>query len=244
MNLAQALRLSGAGKVFEKPPRLAFVGAGGKTTLMFSLARQLLGEYPAVWVTTTTHLGTWQAALADHYLRIDLHNDFTDIPISGITLITGGDVEAGRLGGLDAAELEHLLRLADRDGIPLLIEADGSRQLPLKAPAGHEPAIPGWVDTVAVVAGLAGLDQPLDKHWVHRPERFAALSGLAQGEAVTAAALSRLLTHPQGGLKGIQAGMRRVLLLNQADTPELRQRALSIAHRCLPAYSGGGGERV
>jgi molybdenum cofactor cytidylyltransferase len=236
MNLAQALRLCGAVKVFTKPPRLAFVGAGGKTTLMFNLARKLLGEYPAVWITTTTHLGTDQADLADYHLRIDTHPGLASSPAQGVVLFTGEELEAGRLGSLGEAGLDTLIRRADASGIPLLIEADGSRHLSLKAPAPHEPAIPSFVNTVAVTAGLSGLGKPLGMESVHRPGRFAELAGLSQGETITGDALCRVLIHPLGGLKNIPPKARRVLLLNQADTPELRLKGVEIARQCLGLY--------
>jgi molybdenum cofactor cytidylyltransferase len=91
----------------------------------------------------------------------------------------------------------------------------------LKAPAAHEPAIPDFVDTVIVVAGLSGLGVPLTEEFVHRPHLFSTLSGLPLNESVTPEALVRVLTHPEGGLKNIPSRARRVVLLNQADTPEL-----------------------
>jgi molybdenum cofactor cytidylyltransferase len=145
-------------------------------------------------------------------------------------------VEGERLSGLDSRSLDGLLALAEARQLPLLVEADGSRRLPLKAPADHEPAIPGWVDTVVVVAGLSGLGAPLSGDWVHRPERFSELSGLALGEPVTPQALQRLLLNPQGGLKGIPGHARRLVLLNQAETPERQAAAASLAGSLLGAY--------
>ena len=67
MDLAQALRAN-------RTSRIALVGAGGKTTALFQVARQL---DPPVLVTTTTHLGVWQLALADRHIVIggggDIH---------------------------------------------------------------------------------------------------------------------------------------------------------------------------
>jgi hypothetical protein len=57
MKLRQALRLSQA-------PCLALVGAGGKSTALFELARQFP---PPVLLSTTTHLAIEQAALADSH---------------------------------------------------------------------------------------------------------------------------------------------------------------------------------
>jgi len=118
----------------------------------------------------------------------------------------------------------------------MLIEADGSRQLPLKAPAEHEPAIPDFVDTVVVVAGLSGLGKPLTSEWVHRPELFASLSGLVSGDIISVDALAKVLTSPSGGLKGIPPRAQRILLINQVDILELQAMALQLATKLIPEY--------
>jgi molybdenum cofactor cytidylyltransferase len=156
--------------------------------------------------------------------------------IEGVTLVTGPEGADQRLSGLDMEALNGLRELADRLGFSLLIEADGARQKALKAPAAHEPAIPEWVDTVVVVAGMSGLGKPLDEQTVHRVEAFSALSGLRMGEAITAVGLARVLRSEQGGLKGIPAGARKVLLLNQAGSADLAAHALRIANLVKPAY--------
>ena len=115
-----------------------------------------------------------------------------------------------------AADPWPYMKRVSSNELPLLVEADGSRRLPLKAPAPHEPVIPEWVNTVVVVAGLSGLGKLLDPAWVHRPEIFAHLSGLELNAPVTSDGLINVLTHPQGGLKDIPYGARRVALLNQA----------------------------
>jgi len=237
LSLAQALRYVGDSAVFKQPPCLAFVGAGGKTTAMFKLARALIeGGIESVFVTASTHLGVEQAKLADRHLRIDeLAEQPTSFP-KGVTLFTGWDVGEDRLAGLDEEALSSLNVRAESENVPLLIEADGSRMRPLKAPAEHEPAIPGFVDTVVVVAGLAGLGKPLSGEWVHRPERFAELTGLRDGEVITSQALAKVLIHPLGGLKGIPVEARRFLLLNQAGPVELQAAGKEIAEQCLGAY--------
>ena len=155
---------------------LAFVGSGGKTTALFTLARQLP---PPVWVTTTTHLGVAQLAAADQHW-VGLPSDHA-APLEGVVAITGEATADGRVGALSPSELEKLHALSQQRQVPLLLEADGARRLPLKAPADHEPALLEWVETVVVTAGLSGLGRPLTSDWVHRPERFAALAGLSPG---------------------------------------------------------------
>ena len=226
--LSRAFRILG-------PHAIALVGAGGKTTAMFALARH---ARQAV-VTTTTHLGTWEAALADVHLTWKDGAAFPALDPSrvGITLVTGPvDPSANRLRGLSRAQMDDLRGWTKHNAVALFVEADGSRQRPLKAPGAHEPALPGDVDTVIVTAGLRGIGRPLDAAHVHRPERFSALSGREMGRSVTPGALAAVLCHAQGGLKAIPANARRVALLTQADTSELVRKSARIARSLLHDY--------
>ena len=142
MNLAQFLRLS-------KSPNITFVGAGGKTTALFQLARVLDG---LVIVTATTHLGTWQIPLADEHIisTTPAQIEAIEQSLSGVVLVTGG-VRDDRTEPLDNKVLAWLRAYCENHSLPLLIEADGSRQKPLKAPAAHEPAIPMFAEMVIQV---------------------------------------------------------------------------------------------
>ncbi len=226
MDLAQALRL-------EDTPRLAFVGAGGKTTAIFQLARQLSSS---VIVTATTHLATSQLNLADQHFFIRNRGDLSklaDMQFHGVILLTGDMVEPERVAGLNFDAMAKIFSLAEDHQVPLLIEADGSRQLPLKAPAEHEPPIPKFVDTVIVVAGMSALGNPLSPEWVHRVERFSRLSGLIPGDEITIDAVAKVLSSSNGGLKNIPQEAHRIVLLNQADNPERQSSAQSIAAKLL-----------
>lgn len=232
--LDDALRLSGA-------PTIALVGAGGKTTTMFVLARRLA---PSI-VTTTTHLAGDEARFADHHLLWEQAAGALPPP-AGVALVTGlVDPSTRRLQGLPPAAFSSLhAQVAGQR--PLLVEADGSRRRPLKAPAAHEPAIPIEAQLVIVVAGLAGVGQPLDDRHVHRPAEFARLGGMTAGDRVTVEALVRVLAHREGGLRGIPAGARRVVLLNGADTDALAGVAASMAPPLLDCYDAvicGGRDR-
>ncbi len=221
---------------FKPGTCLAFAGAGGKTSALFHLARQLP---PPVFVTTTTHLGVDQIKLADICLTVTdaaQIGHLIHINLNGVIAVVGALGNDQRVQGLDAETALELMRFADKHGISLLIESDGARLLPAKAPAEREPVIPEWVDTVVVVAGLSALGKPLDERHVHRPERFARLSGLQPSEAITPHALVAVLSHPEGGLKGIPATARRMVLLNQADTLELHEAGKEIAGSLLASF--------
>lgn len=249
MNLLRALRLSQAAPSHNV---ISFVGAGGKTTALFQLARQfkamfdirnskiehrkLNTEYPgSLIVTATTHLGVWQIPLADHHIIANHVNDLNNLPAEGIVLVTG-EVDGDRTKPVGEDILNWLHENSKKKNSPLLIEADGSRQKVLKAPAAHEPAIPSFTDLVIHVSGLGALGAPLDDEHIHRAAHFSQLSGLPLSAAVTPQAVTAVLTHPEGGLKNIPHNTKRVALLNQADTPELRSIGGGMVKSLLPHF--------
>lgn len=229
MKLVRALRLT-------QTAITAFVGGGGKTSALFLAARE---SAPAL-VSTSTHLAARQTQHAERHLVWQPNESaphLEDIPKGGVTLVTGPYREdIARVTGLTQEQLSWLRNWATAQGVPLFLEADGSRQRPLKAPAAHEPAIPPFADVVVVTAGMKGLGKPLEETFIHRPQIFGALSGLHPGEPVNEDALIQVLKHPDGGLKNIPNHARRVVLLNQADTDDLQARAGKMASRLLEAF--------
>ncbi len=211
MDLINRFRLS-------ETSRIALVGSGGKTTLMFQMARDYRTR---VILTTSTHMAQDQLDSADR--QIEVH-DGGDIPDPSenfkgdVLLFTGPLVETNRVSGLDPEQLGKLLMLADSWNCPLIIEADGARKLPLKAPADHEPPIPDFVDTVITVIGLSGLGKPLNEKWVHRPELFSRLADLPLESEINSHHLVNALTSEKGGLKNIPSRARKILLINQIDS--------------------------
>jgi molybdenum cofactor cytidylyltransferase len=244
MNLAHALRLipstltdnSGI-SIQNNLGVICLVGAGGKSTALFQLARELINaKSPSVVLTATAHLGIWQTSQADHHLIAKKVDDLHGVPTQGITLVTG-EIKNDRTEPVNQVTLNWLHENSLKLNIPLLIEADGSRQKSLKAPASHEPPIPEFTDTVIVIAGLTALGKPLTDEFVHRPERFSQLSGLQIGQPISPDALIRVLIHPHGGLKNIPANAHRVVFLNQADSPKLQSIAGNMARDLLKHFN-------
>jgi len=223
---AQVLRM-------EPDDCVAFIGAGGKTTAMFKLARELKSN---AIITSTTHLGSWQTSLADKHIstEAEILDEIEDV-LQGVLLITGKS-DGDRTKPINDKLLRWLYQYCKSHSIPLLIEADGSRQKPLKAWSEHEPPIPTFVDLVVQVVGLSGLGNLLTEENVHRSEIFSNISGLDLDDAVSIAALVQVLTHSSGGLKNIPASAKKIVLLNQADTQDLQSMARTMVSPLLTAY--------
>jgi molybdenum cofactor cytidylyltransferase len=235
MNLSRALRFtvhpSKTGG--SSPEVICFVGAGGKTTAIFQLTHEISDRSSSI-VTATTHFGIWQIPLADHHIITNRPDD-SQLPTQGVILITG-EIENDRTNPVNEVTLDWLRENSTSHHVPMLIEADGSRQKPLKAPASHEPPIPEFTDAVVVVAGLSALGNPLGDEYVHRAKIFSQLSGLEFAQTITPDAVIRMLMNPLGGLKNIPPNARRVALLNQADTPELKSIGGRMAQELLAHF--------
>jgi probable selenium-dependent hydroxylase accessory protein YqeC len=214
---------------------VCLVGAGGKTCLMYRLARELARDGEKVLTTTTTRIwaptpeqspGCILAATSDEILEraagmLTSHGH--------ITAAAGASAEAGKLTGLAAEAVDRLMAARVFDWI--LVEADGAAGRPLKAPAAHEPVIPSTAGWLVGMVGLSGIGRPLSDQWVFRPQIFSSLSGLAPGAPVTAEAVVAVLLHEQGVLKGAPRHSRCVAFLNQADTADGRAAGIQIARR-------------
>lgn len=230
IKLVDAIRLN-------KNSRLAIVGGGGKTTAMFQLARQ----FPSpVIVTTTTHLGVEQGVLADVHFALEEDAQFPDlskaISENKVVLITGKPHADARLGSIPSQIMDQVKVFVDEREIPLIIEADGSRKLPIKAPAENEPVIPDWVNEVVVVVGLSSVGKLASEEIVHRFEHFSGISGVRPRDAISFEHIEKMLSHPMGGLKSIPPKARRMVLLNQADDEMLAEGARVLADRLVGVY--------
>lgn len=219
--------------VFSTADQVAWVGSGGKSSLIFALARQLFDE---VIITTTTHLSVHQTHLADrHIISANLEKTLEqkDFREPGITLISQGKdpLESTKIKGYFPGVLTVLSAHCRKLNLPLFIEADGARQKGIKAPAEHEPQIPDFVTKVCVVMGLGVIGKPISKDWVHRPERFAQVVGKNLGDEISFNDFYLLSKSETGSLKNVPKQAHRILFLNQADlisqSDDIYQLALS-----------------
>jgi molybdenum cofactor cytidylyltransferase len=218
---------------------VTLVGGGGKTAVMFRLADELKADGLTVVTTMTTKIFVGQMERAPASLLLDDEERlFAALPAA---LAQYRHVHVGGRMGADREKVEGVPpdivdriareRLAD----VIIVEADGSRRLPFKAPAAHEPVVPGSTTILAPLVGLDVLGQPLDAAHVHRPEIVAVLVGAAVGQPVTPEMVACVLADEQGGAKGLPPGARLVPLLNKADLADAQEGAQELA-RALMAY--------
>ena len=213
------------------------MGGGGKTTAIFQLARALIEKTnQPVIVTATSHLGVEQVIQADLHIALSENKDWDlkQVLSRGVIVITGPQIDE-KLRPIHDDALQQLVAYCDAHSLPLLVEADGSRQKPVKAWAAHEPPIPSFIEHVVQVVGLSAIGQPV-KDVAHRPGIFSGLTDLQPIEAVTTESVVRVLTHADAGLKNMPNAAIRTVLLNQADNDQLQGLAFGMVTGLLHSY--------
>jgi probable selenium-dependent hydroxylase accessory protein YqeC len=212
---------------------ISIVGGGGKTTLMERLAREILVRGETVLVTTTTRImmpkdERPERVVVSGRTREVLRLAKTLLSVSGRLTAASACLPAeDKLVGFQAAQIGELERGNLFDWI--LVEADGARHLPLKAPAPHEPVVPPSSRWVVAVVGLDAIGRPLTDEWVFRSRLFAEITGLAPGAAITEESVAAALVHGNGILKDCPASAIRQVFLNKAETEDRRLMGRRIA---------------
>ena len=234
-SLSDAMELSGA---LSGCLVVSVVGAGGKTTTLHSLAGELVQQGQQVIVTTTTHIVEedepyFFKAAADGDSLTDLlqmeadAQEFLDQVREKLgrfgQVWTGMPAPRGKLCSLPEMFLEQILKL----GIPVLIEADGARRMPLKVPADHEPAIHPQTTHVLSVYGLDAVGKRLEDV-CFRKELAEKLLNKNGTELVTTEDIAFLAASPEAGRKGCPEQAEYTVVLNKADIAAGREEALAI----------------
>ncbi|KAL0236683.1 hypothetical protein PCE1_000081 [Barthelona sp. PCE] len=195
-------------------PIVSIVGAGGKTTMLYYLAKKLKRVFNRILVTTTTNLEPFEDGVVDHY--------FDHMPsISEIRSCNGvvGIIKQERmkedhvsLKGFSFEEIDELTPWFDA----VLIESDGSRDLPFKAPSEKEPCIHPRTNVVIGVVGADCIGKRVSD--MHRPEHICNVAKCSANDLVTCTIINEVLHHPSGTFKNTPEEASKFLVINKCDT--------------------------
>lgn len=185
-----------------------YIGAGGKTTSIFARARQERNAGRRVAVVTTTHM----KRPADWFVAADLPIGWQAQWQRAGIVVVGREGTDGKITWPGHDVYFRLCQAADI----VLVEGDGSRRLPLKVMASHEPVIPANSDEVYCLAGLSALGRTV-RETCFRWE----LLGLAPEAVVTEPMLAHIVEA--GCLRRIGPWLVKTsVVLNQADNERRR----------------------
>lgn len=227
LNLTKAFNIPDS-----KPQIIAFVGGGGKSTTMYRLAVELAEKQKKVLVTTTTMIfhpkiknrpyNTFYTGSVHSLLQ-------NNLPGNGSITVAGADIisEGKKIKGFTPEEIKQIKITGNFDII--LVEADGARGKPIKAPAKYEPVIPFDTDIVAGVIGMDCIGTVINNQNVHRPEIFTKITGSSIGDILKTHIVNELIKSTSGIFKGTSPKSRKIVIFNKSDTTDRILKAKKIA---------------
>ena len=194
----------------EKNCVISITGAGGKTSLMFNLAKELK-ELGRVLVTTTTKI----------YVPKDDQFDFLvdgerekNLSWEGLKEVNNGIWvygetinEDGKLTAIDEKKLKDIIGYFDY----VLIESDGAKGKRLKGWRWDEPVISRFTTCTMGVLDGQTLHMDINENKVHRLEKFL---GSHEG-TIEVEDLIEVIFNEKGLFKNSRG--KRVLFINKID---------------------------
>lgn len=208
--------------IHVKPLVITFVGAGGKTTLLYALAHELVAQGNTVLIVTTTHM--YEPA---HHGVFCADAEIIAAALQKNKLVVAGCRNGnGKITFIGQEVYRRICPYAD----VTLIEGDGAKRYPFKICSATEPVIPNNTNLVIAVVGLTALEKPVGDVCF----RYE-LAGLAAPTILTVERAAYLWNHYYFQPL-IRQGYAVLPVLHQADTVELRQWGVRVFTRLDVSY--------
>ncbi len=214
------------------PPRehLALVGAGGKTSAMLELARELRKQGKKVAATTTTKVGVEEARALGRLILLEEEGLWESalrrcLEEEGSVFIGQGLNSEEKVMGVPAVMADEIFSYCPY----VITEADGAAKRPLKVPEEHEPVIPASSTHVVGFMGCEALGGLVGPEVVFRLERFIEMTALVSGARISADTLLEVFNNPRGIFKGAPKAARKSAFLNKTDIALDYQECLRLA---------------
>lgn len=202
---------------------VSIVGAGGKTSLMYGLGREVAsGGHPALLTTTTKIMYPPANEIADVVLGEETEATAAEI---GRRLRTKGRVLAGlarleaKITGFSPAFVETL-RCAGSTWT-IVAECDGAKGKSLKVPKDDEPPVALSTEIFVVVIGADCLGKALTSDEVFEPERVAAVAGVGLDATVDKQVVMKAVLSGESYLGRKPPQARFCVFINKVDVEGL-----------------------
>lgn len=205
---------------------ITIIGAGGKTSLMFSASSLLRNDYK-VLVTTTTHIYIPDNNLYDKIIMLthfenENYNNILQNNKNGVYVIGSHIVNNSKIKGLTFDMLDKITPYFD----VVIIEGDGSKEKSLKGWNDNEPVIyPKTTKTIGIV-DISSIGIDINEENIHRVDKFLDIINDYSNNKVNIEHLEKLILNKNGLFKFYKG--EKILFINKVEDINKRKNALNI----------------
>lgn len=216
----------------KKTYMISFVGGGGKTSHMFTLANELK-EFGRVIVTTTTKILLPRKDDYDNIVMLEEGTDFLENPERGVTLLGKSIKNINKINKVVGVDKNILDKIYENKSFQfILIEADGAKEKPLKASNETEPIIPDKTNINIGIIGFDALDEEVTKV-CFREDRFKTITGKDSSDIVDDDSIISLINHEKGLFKETPEKCKRFFVISKCDDLEKQNRAKRLLEKVI-----------
>lgn len=206
---------------------VCLVGGGGKTTLMYRIAKEAAKAGKKVIAATTTHIMKPSEHYASTIKEVEALWDDSQYAV------------IGRVDKRNPEKLifpdESLYDSVNESADLILFEADGAKRFPCKIPAAHEPVIADDCDLIIGVMGMTALGKRLSDCCFRFDNEGDWLA--VQGDDLLDESIAvKILTSEKGTRKAVN-DKDYIVVLNQCDDEDTLKRAGIISKELISKYN-------
>ncbi|GMA07311.1 hydroxylase accessory protein YqeC [Tetragenococcus halophilus subsp. flandriensis] len=206
---------------------LSIIGSGGKTSLLIFLAKKYCHE--KVLLSTTTKMGYPKANIYDRLVIDPFENLAAEIGITMAGKLTDNQGKK-KICMPESASFKQSFPLFDK----VFLEADGSKQRPLKGWADFEPVIVAETTTTIGIVPLCVLGKLTDETVIHRLPYYLKLVSAKKNSPITVQHLAQLTEHPEGLFA--KARGEKILYINHVEGLEDLRLAKQVVQKMGPVF--------
>lgn len=196
---------------------ITIVGAGGKTSLMFSASSLLRKDYKVLVTTTTNiYIPDSKTVQFDKFCLIDdeeveniIKNNKNGVYIIGSKIINNSNKP--KLKGLTFEMLDKISSFFDI----ILIEGDGSKEKPLKGWMDNEPVVYDKTTKIIGIIDINSIGLDINEDNIHRLDKFLNIINDEKSSKVKVRHLKNIVLN-QNGLFKLSKG-KKILFINKSE---------------------------
>ncbi|MEW9078415.1 selenium cofactor biosynthesis protein YqeC [Terrisporobacter glycolicus] len=199
---------------------ITIVGAGGKTSLMFS-ASSLLRKNYKVLVTTTTNIYVPSGKFYDKMIMLSeikdenykklIEKSNNGVYVIGNKIANNTVANKLKIKGLSFGVLDKIIPYFDI----VIIESDGSKEKPLKGWKDSEPVVYDKTTKTVGVVDIKTIGLNINEDNIHRLDEFLEIINDEESQKVKIKHLKNLILNKSGLFKFSEG--EKILLINKVE---------------------------